>query len=200
MSVDFYMLIGVALLSVFGLAFLYIKDMENQRKLKSYEKNLEELNRQLFNLQKTLKEPKAPIKEEIDVNEVINNKTNEMRGELQNDIKNALSNIAPLVDILEGLQKSFQIHKNKIELRMEQLEERMKGMVTVSNILSTKDEEKIITLFKNGKTPDEIAKEIRISKGEVDFVLKLSNLGESQDKDMRELIKESQKELDESTH
>jgi hypothetical protein len=167
--------------------------MENQRRLRSFERNLEDLNRQLFNLQKSLNEKANEKAKEpaINVNKVIDTKINEMRSELQNDMKSTLANIAPLVDVLEGIQKSFQIHKNKIDLRMEQIEERVKSVLSISNILSSKDEEKIVTMFNNGKLPEEIAKELRITKGEVDFVLKLINLGENKNESQNEIEKEN---------
>jgi len=177
MSADFYMIVGIALVSILGLAYLFIKDLENQRKLKSYEKSIEDLNKQLYNFQKKFDSLKENSQSDMqNSSKSIDAKVNEMRAELQNDLKNALSNISPLIDVLEGIQKSFQIHKNKIDLRMEQIEERVKSVLSISNILSSSDEERIVSMFKDGKAPEEIAKELRLTKGEVDFVLKVFNL------------------------
>ena len=177
MSADFYMIVGIALVSILGLAYLFIKDLENQRKLKSYEKSIEDLNKQLYNFQKKFDSLKENSQSDMqNSSKSIDAKVNEMRAELQNDLKNALSNISPLIDVLEGIQKSFQIHKNKIDLRMEQIEERVKSVLSISNILSSSDEERIVSMFKEGKAPEEIAKELRLTKGEVDFVLKVFNL------------------------
>ena len=177
MSADFYMIVGIALVSILGLAYLFIKDLENQRKLKSYEKSIEDLNKQLYNFQKKFDSLKENNQSDMqNSSKSIDAKVNEMRAELQNDLKNALSNISPLIDVLEGIQKSFQIHKNKIDLRMEQIEERVKSVLSISNILSSSDEERIVSMFKEGKAPEEIAKELRLTKGEVDFVLKVFNL------------------------
>lgn len=181
---DYYITIGIAVVILFIVAYLYIRDLENTKKLKSYEKSIEDLNKQIFNLQKVTKElneEKLTTKTtNIHLKKELNDRLNEIRAEVQNDVKSALSSLNPLIDVLEDIQKSFQIHKNKIDIRMGEIEDRVKAVISIPTTSNSLDESRIVSMFKNGKTMEEIAKELRVTKGEVELILKIANLGVEQ--------------------
>lgn len=176
---DFYGIIGIGVVILFILAYLYIKDLENAKKLKSYEKSIEELSKQIHFLKKVSKEyEENKNSSEIDSSKNkrhIDDKLNEIRAEMQNDVKQALNSLSPLIGVLEDIQKSFQIHKNKIDRRMGEIEERVKSVISIPTISNSLDESKIVSMFKNGRTMEEIAKDLRVTKGEVELILKISN-------------------------
>ncbi len=179
MMSDFYGIIGIGVVILFILAYLYIKDLENAKKLKSYEKSIEELNKQIHSLRKIAKEyEENKHNTEIDSSNNkrhIDSKLNEVRAELQNDVKQALNSLSPLISVLEEIQKSFQIHKNKIDRRMGEIEDRVKAVISIPTISNSLDESKIVAMFKNGRTMEEIAKDLRVTKGEVELILKIAN-------------------------
>ncbi len=178
---DYLIFIGIGIVVLFIVVYLYIKDLENNRKLKSYEKSIEELNKQVYNLQKTTKDledgssttknSSTHLKKELD------DKLNEIRAELQGEVKNAVSSLNPLIDVLQDVQKSFQLHQNKINRRMIEIEERVKAVISIPTNSTSLDEVRIAAMFKNGKNIEEIAKELRVPKGEVELSLRLANLG-----------------------
>lgn len=179
---DYYVMIGVSIVILLIIIYMYIKDLENSRKLKSYEKSIEELNKQIYSLQKSVNEfeqshKKSSIKSERGIDE----KLNEFRAEIQNDINSTITKITPLVDIIQEVQRSFQNHKNKIDTRMAQIEDRVKSVISLPTSLNSSTEEsKIISLYQSGKSKEEIAKELRLTSGEVEFFLKISNFGNSE--------------------
>ena len=179
MMSDLYGIIGIGVVILFILAYLYIKDLENAKKLKSYEKSIEELNKQMYSLRKIAKEYEEN-KHNVEVDSSNNKrhidaKLNEIRAEIQNDVKQALNSLAPLIGVLEDIQKAFQIHKNRVDRRMGEIEERVKAVISIPTISTSLDESKIVAMFKNGRTMAEIAKDLRVTKGEVELILKIAN-------------------------
>lgn len=183
---DYYIMIGVSIVILFIIIYMYIKDLENSRKLKSYERSIEELNKQLFTIQKSVKEfEESQTKKSKSSERSIDDRLNEFREEMKSDIKSTVANITPLVDIIENVQRSFQAHKNKIDTRMAEIEDRVKAVIAIPTVSSSLDESRILTMYQDGKSKEEIAKELRITKGEVELILKISNYGKNEETDRK---------------
>jgi len=78
-----------------------------------------------------------------------------------------------LIKIVRSIKNLDHNQKELIE-RVNKLEEQLR-LFTMSSS-SNLNEEDIIALYKDGKTPEEIAKEKRIPQGEVELIVKLANL------------------------
>ncbi|PZT48869.1 hypothetical protein B6S12_02015 [Helicobacter valdiviensis] len=157
------------------VGYIYLRDGENTKKLKRFEKSIEELNKEVYRLQKRFKETQ---------NELENFKQDfkgqiykDMHLEIKNTIDtNLFAQITPIKNKMETLQSQIQKTSEGLENKMLGLEERLKEFVYTPSNPTNIDENRIISMFKDGWSVDSIAKELRIGKGEVEFTLKFANL------------------------
>lgn len=160
--------LGVAIFIIF--VFLYIKDAENMKKLRRFERSIEELNQEVYKLNKKLKESESkPATPTINFDEVENALKKEIKKEM-GIIQNSLSHA------VQSLENAFLHQKESVEDKISLIEEKMKDAMMLPPPTTAIDENRIISLFQGGWSVDSIAKELRLPKGEVEFILKLSNL------------------------
>jgi hypothetical protein len=81
----------------------------------------------------------------------------------------------PIMESLGHIEGTFSAYKEKTENRLRYLEERIRNLSLPSSI-SGLDDEKVISRYNQGLEVDAIAKELRLSKAEVEFVLKINQL------------------------
>lgn len=140
--------IGIIVLFVLIFIFFYIKDGESQRRLARCEKSLDGLNKDIFKLQKMLKN--APRNTEAEF-----------------DFRKSLD------DIYAIIEKDREYVDNKLTI----LEERVKENNFYPNASSSNvDDRRIIALFKDGWSIENIARELMVTKSEVEFTLKLADV------------------------
>ncbi len=156
-------LILVALLSVavfFLFVFVYVRESAINKKLKLYEKTFDLLNQQLHKLEKEIKaKPHGVLKEEH---------TQDME---------EFSEVSQLIIAkFQDLQQDNLDFKENLVERYLELEAKMKPLTSVTPSSTGLDENKIVGLFSNGFGIEEIAKQLRIGTGEVEFVLKLHDI------------------------
>ena len=148
------------LMIIMVLLYMRAKDKDSMRKIAQLEHSIEDINKEIYKIQKWILEndkkdepkPKEPIKSETlkDIEEV------------KKDI----------LSLQHGLQSDRDYFEDKILI----LEERLRSLGHFNAPSQNRNEQQILDLFKNGYTIDAISKELRISKSEVEFVLKLSEL------------------------
>ncbi|NWF66122.1 MAG: hypothetical protein HXX81_01510, partial [Campylobacterales bacterium] len=103
---DYYIYGGFGVAFLFVLAYLYIKDLEQSKKMKLYEKSIEDLNLQLFKLRKEIKS------KEMD-NDFLDIETDKrIKEHVQKELANAINQIVP---ILESVEHSIKNFKTEIE-------------------------------------------------------------------------------------
>jgi hypothetical protein len=73
------------------------------------------------------------------------------------------------------MQDTMQTLDSQIDSRITSLETGVK-QISIPTSIHGNDDEKIISLFKQGVSLDTISKELHISKPEVEFVLKINQL------------------------
>ncbi len=144
---------GMIVLFVLIFIFFYIKDGESQRRLSRYEKSLDDLNKEIYKIQKFLKN-----------NEI------ESSDDMQKNIKADFSN--SLDDIYAIIEKDREYVDNKLA----HIEEKIKEINFFPSSASNVDDRKIIAMFKDGWSIESIARELMITKSEVEFTLKLANI------------------------
>lgn len=140
--------VGIIVLFVLIFIFFYIKDSESQKRLARCEKSLDALNRDIFKLQKTLKNAPRNAESEFDFRKSLD-------------------------DIYAIIEKDREYVDNKLTI----LEERVKeNSLYPSASSSNIDDRRIIALFKDGWSIENIARELMITKSEVEFTLKLADI------------------------
>lgn len=150
------------------IAYLYIKDAEQSKKIRFIAKAMEDLNRDLFKLEK-----KVNLKITSEYEE--QNKLQEVKVNQQIDTR--FQDIAsPMANSLQHIEESFQGYQEHIEERLTVLENGLKGLSITNSPIGDGDISKITALKQQGLDEEKIAKELRITKSEVDFALKLGNL------------------------
>ena len=136
------------------LLFLFILKREkiNEQKFAAFEMSLEELNKEIYLIKKRIKN--------------IPNVEN---------IEEAIKNLVENVQMTE--EKNIEII-NLIQERINDLYSKMKykNMPDIRGDISKSEEEKILNLYKRGYSIEEISRELRIPAGEIELIVKFSNL------------------------
>jgi ATP/maltotriose-dependent transcriptional regulator MalT len=144
-------------LSIFILfLFFYILKLEKaiEQKFAAMELSLEELNKEMFLVKKQLK----------------NDDTLKTLERLERIIESIVDDVR----IMEEKNREFY-QKIEHEIAKINLEVRKSNLPNVS-ALSKHEEEKVISLYKSGYSIEEISRELRIPAGEIELIVKFSNL------------------------
>ncbi len=168
-------IIGVVCALFCILVYIYIKDVETTKCFKQYEKSIDLLTRQNYQKDKKIKllEEKIEKLEGGYTAHNLNSLSSNIREEVQASLNSTVSHIYEEVNkIISNVQEE----KERTEERIMSLEEKIKEIGYFPTSPNGVDEERIISMFKDGWSVDSIAKELRIGKGEVEFTLKLANI------------------------
>ncbi len=158
-------LIALAAL-VLGLIYYTVtKENETNGKFRSIAHAVEELHREVYKIEKRLStemEIIASLQESVP-------QTSQQHGQDMNELS------VPIMESLGHIEGAFGAYKEKTENRLRYLEERIRNLSLPTSI-SGLDDEKVISRYNQGLEVDLIAKELRLSKAEVEFVLKINQL------------------------
>ncbi|MCH5314045.1 MAG: hypothetical protein J1E28_06620 [Helicobacter sp.] len=152
------------------VAFLnYTRNLDFNKKMRRFEKGMEDINNEIFKIHKWIKD-----------NELENQLSttalhNKIKTESIDAVNNALVNVYRQVEILEA-----QVNKEReyIEEKIVSIEEKIREFGYFPSSSTNIDEKRIIGMFRDGWSIDAIAKEMRLSKGEIEFTLKLADIKE----------------------
>jgi hypothetical protein len=162
-------LIALAAL-VLGLIYYTVtKENETNGKLRSIAHAVEELHREVYKIEKRLStemEIIASLQESVPQT---SQRAYEQHGQEMNELS------VPIMESLGHIEGAFGAYKEKTENRLRYLEERIRNLSLPTSI-SGLDDEKVISRYNQGIEVDLIAKELRLSKAEVEFVLKINQL------------------------
>lgn len=166
MSEELLYAICTFILLVATIAYFFIKDKENAAKIHKLERAVEELNKDLHYLRK--ESSQKPEQAEFNINEL----KDEIKFSLDREIN---LKIMPILKSLQGFENVIESFQNEQENRLSNLEQKAQNMSKLSPDF-TNDEQKITELFHQGKSVEQIAKDLRISTGNVEFTLKMKEL------------------------
>ncbi|MEA3370894.1 MAG: hypothetical protein U9Q40_06100 [Campylobacterota bacterium] len=162
-----YIVVAMAAIILYLLYYVFTKDAHYSKNIRSVASVVEELNRELFYLKKKLGETQQSIK---DNSQRMNDE--EIYQEIERTVYDT---VQPLSHGLKQLQENINAIEVEIDSRVSTLESGVK-QISIPSSIHGNDDEKIISLFKQGVSLDTISKELHISKPEVEFVLKINKI------------------------
>lgn len=147
----------------------YTRSLENVKKMRRFEKGMEDINNEIFKIHKWIKDNE--LENQLSTT-ALNTK---IKTESIDAVNNALVGVYRQVEILEA-----QVNKERdyIEEKLVSLEEKIREFGYFPTSSTNIDEKRIIGMFRDGWSIDAIAKEMRLSKGEIEFTLKLADIKE----------------------
>jgi len=162
-----YILMAMAGLILYLLYYVFTKDAEYSRNIRSVATVVEELNRELFYMKNKIRDTQKTI---------LDNRTRMSDKEVYEEIERSVYDmIQPISQSLKIVQENLETIDAQVDLRISSLESGVKQISLPSSVHGN-DDEKIISLFKQGVSLETISKELHLSKAEVEFVLKINRI------------------------
>jgi len=162
-----YIIVAMAAIILYLLYYVYTKDAHYSKNIRSVASVVEELNRELFYLKKNLGETQNSIKE---------NSQRMNDAEIYQEIERSVYDmVQPISMGLKQLQENINAIDIEVGNRISQLESGVK-QISIPSSIHGNDDEKILSLFKQGVSLETISKELHISQPEVEFVLKINKI------------------------
>lgn len=162
-----YLVVAMAAMILYLIYYVFTKDAQYNKNIRSVATVAEELNREIFYLKKKLSDTQKTIK----------SSSNRMGDEeiYQEVERTVYDMVKPLSIGLKRLEESVQSIDETVNDRISALESGVK-QISIPTSIHGNDDEKIISLFKQGVDLETISRELHISKAEVEFVLKINKL------------------------
>ena len=162
-----YLVVAMAAIILYLIYYVFTKDSEYHKNIHSVASVVEDLNRELYYLKKKLQDTQNGLK---------NSSSHMSDEEIYQEIERSVYDmVKPLSIGLKKMQDTMQTLDSQIDSRITSLETGVK-QISIPTSIHGNDDEKIISLFKQGVSLDTISKELHISKPEVEFVLKINQL------------------------
>jgi len=162
-----YIVVAMAAMILYLLYYVFTKDSEFHKNIRSVASVVEDLNREIFYLKKELNDTKANIK---------TNSSRMSDSEIYEEVERTVYDmVKPLSIGVKRLEETLVNIDEQMNLRIASLENGVK-QISIPTSVHGNDDEKIISLFKQGVSLDTISKELHISKAEVEFVLKINKI------------------------
>jgi uncharacterized protein YoxC len=162
-----YIVVIMAVIILYLLYYVFTKDAQYSKNIRSVASVVEELNRELFYMKKKLSQTQESITEN----------SQRMNDEMiYEEIERSVYDMVnPLSLGLKQLQDNINAIEIEVNNRVAHIESGVK-QISIPLSVHGNDDEKIISLFKQGVSLETISKELHISKPEVEFVLKINKI------------------------
>lgn len=162
-----YLVLAMAMLILYLLYYVFTKDAEYSKNIRSVASVVEDLNKELFYMKKKVKETQKTI---------VENRSRMSDTEIYQEVERTVYDMIQPISIgLKRVQENVEAIDDQIESRISSLESGVKQISLPSSVHGN-DDEKIISLFKQGVSLETISKELHLSKAEVEFVLKINKI------------------------
>jgi len=162
-----HLVVAMAAMILYLLYYVFTKDAQYNKNIRSVATVAEELNREMFYLKKKLSETQETLQK---------NSSRMNDEELYQEIERTVYDmVKPISLSLKRLEESIHMIEGHVEARLSSLESGVK-QISIPASIHGNDDEKIISLYKQGVTLETISKELHISKAEVEFVLKINKI------------------------
>ncbi len=167
MDFDLLVYAGIAAVLCIIFLFIYFKDSETNSKFRRFERSIEELMQQNHQLRREILRQEKNEKTKLESFEV------HIHARVQEEIN---THVLPLLNSLKEIEGIMQNFQEEQQDRLSFLEERTKSINRFASPSASSNEKQVINLYKDGKKEHEIAKELRLGLGEVQFILKMNHL------------------------
>ncbi|AXP09106.1 hypothetical protein N4T57_00185 [Campylobacter hepaticus] len=165
---DVLYLIFTIILLLAILAYMNIKEKENNLKIIKLQNVIEDITEELHYFRKEL-----GFKEDEEDEDY---KTTLLKEEMKIELDKQISaKITPVLRTLKTMEHIIEDFQNEQQNRLLNLEQKAQSMIKLTPNFET-EEQKIENLFKEGKSIEQIAKDLRIGTGNVELVLKFKKL------------------------
>ncbi|MCV3453868.1 hypothetical protein L8W55_03550 [Campylobacter sp. FU_520] len=172
MGSDLLLWLVVALLIFAMFAYMMIKEKENIAKINELGKMIEDLNKQYHYLKKESLDEQEQEKEEIDTEAI----KEELKEELLQVLEQKINqNIIPILNALKEVEEVIEEFQSEQKNRLLNLEQKTQSITKLSPSYDN-EEQKVIELFNQKKSIEQIAKDLRIGMGRVELILKFNKL------------------------
>jgi len=162
-----YLVVAMGAMILYLIYYVFAKDAEYNKNIRSVATVAEELNREIFYLKKKLDETQNSIKK---------NSSRMSDEDIYQEVERTVYDmVKPISLSLKRLEEGIQRIDEHFESRIASLENGVK-QISIPSSVHGNDDEKIISLYKQGITLETISKELHISKAEVEFVLKINKI------------------------
>ena len=162
-----YIVVAMAGIILYLIYYVYTKDSQYNRNIHSVASVVEELNREIYYLKKNTKE--IQVKSNMDSRGMSDE---EIYQEIERSVYDM---IQPVTLALKQVQDTVSLIDNQVDSRISNLESGVK-QISIPGSIHGNDDEKVISLYKQGVDLETISKELHISKAEVEFVLKINKI------------------------
>lgn len=160
-------LIAFGLILFIVMVYSYMRDSENSRQIRFLANTMDNFNKQLFALERKTEKLEISLKEHTPQTDI---------AALEQKMQRELSSMAePIAFSLTEIESAIAHFKKQMEARIEHVEDGIKSISMPKSMMGL-DDQKIISLYKQGMDKEAIAKELALSKGEVEFALKIAQL------------------------
>lgn len=162
-----YLVAAMAAMILYLIYYVFTKDSEYNKNIRSVATVAEELNREIFYLKKKLTEAQEGMKK---------SSSRMSDDEIYQEVERTVYDmVKPISLSLKRLEESIVSIEEHVNSRLSSLESGVK-QISIPASIHANDDEKIISLYKQGVSLDTIAKELHISKAEAEFVLKINKI------------------------
>ncbi|MBU0720879.1 hypothetical protein KJ877_06010 [bacterium] len=162
-----YVIVAMSGVILYLLYYVFTKDSEYSKNIHSVASVVEELNRDIYYLKKKLVDNQKHLQD---------NSRNMSDEEIYEEIERSVYDmIQPLSLSLKQVKETIYTIDSQIDSRISSLESGVK-QISIPSSIHGNDDEKIMSLYKQGVSLDTISKELHLSKPEVEFVLKINKI------------------------
>ncbi|MDD3817201.1 MAG: hypothetical protein PHI89_03855 [Thiovulaceae bacterium] len=162
-----YIIVAMAGVILYLLYYVFTKDSEYNRNIHSVASVVEDLNREIYYLKKKLDKHQQSAQE---------NTRSLSDEEIYQEIERSVYDMVhPLSLGLKQAKEAIHAINTQIDARISMLENGVK-QISIPSSIHGNDDEKILSLYKQGVSLETISKELHISKPEVEFVLKINKI------------------------
>ena len=162
-----YLVVAMAAMILYLIYYVFTKDAQYSKNIRSVATVAEELNREIFYLKKKITETQ---------NNIVKNTKRMSDNEIYQEVERTVYDMVKPISLgLKRLEESVQSIDEHIDSRISNLESGVK-QISIPTSVHGNDDEKIIALFKQGVSLETISKELHLSKAEVEFVLKINKI------------------------
>lgn len=160
-------IIGFVIVLAIFFVFLLLKDSETNKKFARYERALESLMQENFALKKQL--------DAFALDNFTNTDTDALEMKLNANIeRNVNEKIAPIFSALKNIEGVLDEFASEQQSRLFSLEERTREINKITPSIHDETEQ-IVRMYNEGKSIEQIAKDMRIGVGRVELALKFPN-------------------------